>query len=411
VKSRLPLILGVLLLLLSLVLAARGAEPVGATGAPHFTVPQTAHLQFDGAMRVSDRDSASAMAITASGQGDYDQARQAAQLQAEIVSQGTEAGVPQTERVAVAVVMVDGKLYWRDPLLGTWTWTAATAAQSGQTPLSPDTLGLTGFDGLNFVALRKEALNGAITTHWHADLDLAALLTAEGGAVPSDPAMPLPQLTAAVDLWIGDADGYLHRMDFAMAMTVADGAGPALALEATYALTLSNFDQPTTIVAPDGATPASTDPTSAAPASALAGVLPAGVGSSLSALPLGAGGSAFPGLGGLGGANVTGIGGQPAPSSRPAAGANAVKPTATSVPRPSPKASAPTATVALAANVATGNGNAPGSAAPVAGALEAAPTVLAANDGNRTFLFTVGIGVLLVAALGLLTFGWRMSRR
>ncbi len=410
-KSRLPLILGVLLLLLSLVLAARGAGPVGATGLPQFVLPQTAHLQFDASMHLNDRDSASTIAMTASGEGDYAQARQASQLRAEIVSQGTEAGVPQAEQISVAVVAVDEKLYWRDPVRGTWTWTANTAAQGGQPSFSPDTLGLTGFDGLNFVAVRKETLSGAITTHWHADLDLAAILAAGGGAVPSDPATPLPQLTAAVDLWIGDADGHLHRIDFALAMTVADAGGPALALDATYALTFSKFDQPVTIVAPDGAVPASSDPTSAAPTSALAGILPAGVGSSLSALPLGTNGNALASLGGFGGANVAGSNGQPAASSRPAAGANAVKPTAIPSPRPSPKANAPAATVALAANTVTDGGVPSASAVPVAGALQAAPTVLAANDGNRMLVFVGGIGVLLLGALGLVTFGWQMSRR
>ena len=409
-RPRLQLILGVLLLLLALVLAAYGAGPVRATGLPQFALPQTAHLQFDGSLRVSDRESASAMALTASGQGDYDQVRQAAQLRAEIVSQGTEAGVPQTERVAVAVVAVDGKLYWRDPALGTWSWTANTAAQGGQATFSPDTLGLGGFAGLNFVALRKEVLAGATTTHWHADLDFAAL-AAEVGVVPSDPATPLPQITATVDLWIGDTDGYLHRIDFTLAMAVTDANGPALTLDATYALTFSKFDQPVTIVAPGGAVPASADPTSAAPASALAGMLPAGVGSSLSALPLGTGGATFPGLGDFGGARAAEISEQPAASSRPAIGTNATKPTATAVPRSSPRANAPTATVALAANVTTGGSGTAASAAPTGGALAASPTVLAADSGNRTIVFMGGIGGLFVAALGLLTFGWRMSRR
>lgn len=406
-RTRLPLILGVLLLLLSLVLAARSAGPVGAAGLPQFVMPQTAHLQFDAAMHLNDRDSASVLTMTAAGQGDYDGVRQASQLQAAIVSQGTEGGVPQTEQVSVAVVMLDGRLYWRDPVLGTWTWTANTAAQDGLTPFSPDTLGLTGFDGLKFVALRKETLGGALTTHWHADLDLAAILATQGGAAPSDPALPLPKLTAAVDLWIGDADSYLHRMDFAIAMTVADGGGPALALDATYALTFSNFDQLVTIVAPDGALPASTDPTSAAPNSTLAGILPAGVGASLSALPLGTGGATLAGLGG----NVAGLGGQPAASARPVTGANMVKPSLTPSPKPSPRASVPTATVALAANVVTGGGVTSASAAPIVGALEATPTVPAANGGNRIFVMAGGIAALLAGALGLMTFGWRMSRR
>ena len=323
------------------------------------------------------------------------------------MSQGSEAGVPQAEQLAVAVVAVDRKLYWRDPVLGTWSWTANTAAQDGQATFSPDTLGLTGFDGLNFVALRKEVLGGITTTHWHADLDLAALLAAESGAVPPDPATRLPQLTAAVDLWIGDADGYLHRIDFAVAMKVADAGGPAVTLDVSFALTLSNFDRPVTIVAPAGAVPAATDPTSVAPASALAGMLPSGVGSSLSALPLGAGGANLSGLGGFGGASVARASGQPAASARPETVASAVKPT----PRPSTNPSAPTAMVARAANVVTGSGGPLPSAVPAAGALEATPTVLAASDENRMLVFLVGIGVLLVAALGLMMFGWRSSRR
>ena len=66
-RPRMHLILGVLLLLLALVLAAHGAGPVRATGMPQFALPKTAHLQFDAAMQMSDRDSASGLAMTASG--------------------------------------------------------------------------------------------------------------------------------------------------------------------------------------------------------------------------------------------------------------------------------------------------------------------------------------------------------
>ncbi len=316
---------------------------------------------------------------------------------------------PQAERLSLAVVTVDGKTYWRYPVTGTWSWMANTPEMEGQLDFSLDPLDLTRLNGLNFVALRKETLGGATTTHWHADVDLAALLAAQGGgAVPSDPGMPLPQLAVAVDLWIGDDDGYLHRFDLALAMSVADASGPAVRFIAAFALTFSNFDQPVTIVAPAGAVPVSSAPILSSPATAFTGALPAGVGSSLAALPFGNLGASLPGAGNTGGPRLTIGTGQPAASARPG---GSPTPKATPTPRPTPTPAQPTPTVARAANVVTAGGaDAPASPAPVAQQVASTATA-GAQSGNPALVIFGGAGLLLVLALGLVTFGWRMSRQ
>lgn len=72
-KSRLHLVLGVLLLVFALFLVARNAAPVGATNLPEFIVPKAAHLHFDASRYLNDCDSVSAMTVITSGQGHYKQ--------------------------------------------------------------------------------------------------------------------------------------------------------------------------------------------------------------------------------------------------------------------------------------------------------------------------------------------------
>ncbi len=68
-KHRLQMTLGIVLLLLSLALAARGAGSVGAATMPTFALPPMAHFQLDASLEMDDRETTTRMRMTASGQG------------------------------------------------------------------------------------------------------------------------------------------------------------------------------------------------------------------------------------------------------------------------------------------------------------------------------------------------------
>jgi hypothetical protein len=403
----LTVVLGAGLLLLAVALAARGASPVGAEPLPRHGTPKTAHVQIEGAFKADNPAEHDRVELTLTGQGDYDAPRKAMQFAAQMKMTGLAAGQPQSEQVPVEVVAVDGRVYLRDPKTQRWIWEAAPAGAATGFPLAPDDLHLFESDGLSFVRVGPEEIAGAATTHWHADLDLASLLGDDGSGGSSAASLPLT-LRATYDLWIGDADSYIHRVAYALDFSAAGPDGQASTFAATATATYSNFDLPVTIAAPDGAVPAPTSPTGQGAAGALGGILPADVASSLGSLPLGALGLELPGTNGSGAA---------APSPRPVVRVGPAEPTtgrpptATPAPTKVPTAIPPTPTVAAAARAA--NNAAPIQPTPGAiGAIQAAPTPNGqAQAGPPLPLAIAGIGLLLALAVSLVVWGRRALAR
>jgi hypothetical protein len=401
----LTVVLGACLLLLAVALAARGANPVGAESLPQHGTPKTAHIQIDGMFKADNPAEQDKIELTMTGQGDYDAPRKAMQFAAQMKTTGLEAGQSQSEQVPVEVVAVDGRNYWRDPKSMLWIWETLPAGAATGFPLAPDDLHLFEGDGLSFVRVGPEEIEGAATTHWHADLDLASLLGDDGSGGSSAASLPLT-MRATYDLWIGDADSYIHRVAYALDFSATGSDGPASTFAATATATYSNFDLPVTIVAPDGAVPAPASPTGQGAAGALGGILPADVASSLQSLPIGALGLDLPGTNGSGAA---------APSPRPVVRVGPAEPTtvrpptATPAPTKVPTAIPPTPTVAAAAKAANNTAPAPPTQA-ASGAIQAAPTPQGqAQAGPPLPLAIAGIGLLLVLAVSLVVWGRRAT--
>src|SRR5262245_58896202 len=121
-RRAMSLALAVALLLLAVALAARGARPVGAETLPAIATPRTAHLRLDGSFKADGPAAQGPVELRLAGQGDYDAPGRALQFSAELVTTVTPAGLPQTERRPFALVIVDGRIYWRDPATNRWTW-------------------------------------------------------------------------------------------------------------------------------------------------------------------------------------------------------------------------------------------------------------------------------------------------
>ncbi len=359
--------LGSALVLFAIALAARGAAPVAATPLPALATPRSAHLALDLTIG-GGATTGESFTISARGEGDIDTARRAMQF-TYTLRLPTELGgtAPASAPLTAELIMVDGRIYLRDPATKQWTWLAAPDGSANEALFAPN---FADFGGTppDFARVGPELLNGAATTRWHASYDLADLLPAEPSTTT------LPEMTLEIDYWIGDADRYVRRVALGMAFAVpaTDESGGNFSL--TMALTYSNFDQPVQIVAPAGATPAA--------AGNGAGLTDAGllVASALpfdtSTFPLpGVGGGIagiFPGLGGAtgGAGNATiGSGGtpigrsggaNPTPTARRSTGSiggariGATDPTATAQAAPAPtRAVSPTALAPTATRPAT----------------------------------------------------------
>jgi hypothetical protein len=205
-------------------------------------------------------------------------------------------------------------------------------------------------------------------------------------------------MRATYDLWIGDADSYIHRVAYALELSADEPAGQASTFAVTSTTTYSKFDLPVTITAPDGATPAPASTTGPGMAGVLGGILPADVASSLGSLGLT-----------LPGANNSGAAPSPAPPvvrAAPAEPTTVPRLAATPTPTKVPTAVPPTATVAAAAKAA--NNAAPAQPTPAAiGAIQPAPQLGGQAPAGPPPLVVVGIGLLLVLAVSLVVWGRR----
>ena len=205
--------------------------------APAITPFATAHLVIAGMV------SAQGQELPVQGEGDIDAARGASRLTVALLG------------AAFETIVVDGRTYNRSGTTGRWEYSEGAGANGFNAarlaPYDPATIRAA---GRNFVRIGPETIDGAATTHWRADADLARLIGVVPGAGPGG----FDSSAATMDLWIGDADWRLRRL-----VVVSQGATPTASAAASpprlnLTLTFSNFDQPVPIIAPLGAVPAAT---------------------------------------------------------------------------------------------------------------------------------------------------------
>ena len=418
-RPTIGILAGIGLLVLAIILAARGAAPVAAQPLPPIATPQSAHLVLSATLSGSDGATGETFEITMRGEGDVDAARRTSRFTYDLVlpAELADPATPMPERLTVEMVVADGRLYTRDSDKGRWTWVALPAGDDAfqLMPDASDWAADWGGDAPTFARVGPATLNGAATTHWHATYDLGDLLLAD--LIPATPtAAPAPTMTVTVDLWIGDDDAYLHRMttELRFAGIGEDGQDGsfAMAMVAEY----SAFDQPVAIVVPEGAVPA-IEGAAGEPATSF---FP-----SLSALPLDGSTFALPGSGntiagvfpggtgttvvrpGSAAATATSGSGRPSirigPTEPPAASRPSAAPraTATSAP-PTATRPHPTATVAVAANAAL-----PPTVAAQPQATTQAPRTAAASSNNRLFIFGAAGLIVLCGGAGALLFAAR----
>lgn len=344
-------VVGIGLLILSLVLAARGAGSVGAAPLPPIAHPTTAHLVLELAMTGADFTSGESYEVTARGEGDLDNARQAMQFSYEMQLPPDLADTdPLFGSTQVAIVLVDGRFYALDPATQQWQWLEMPADLPGQqfTPDYAEWSTQYGGNSLEFTNLGSADVNGAATTHWHAEYDLASmfsgLLGVDPAAEPEPSAEPLPTMLVTMDLWIGDADNYVHRASSGMSFTLSDESGLGGSFSYVMTMTYSNFDQPVEIVAPAGAVPIADGDTADVAMGTLSSLFGTPFDSSLFGVPGGTTAGDEPG------ASDTGTAAPWAPVASPTPRRNnggiviaTAEPTATAKPSPTPTV-APTAT-------------------------------------------------------------------
>lgn len=386
-------LVGGLLLILALLLGL--FTPPTAAGAvdglPAIAQFKTAHVTLALAMA---RSTEPAGDFAYSGEGDIDNARQAARFSVVVAG------------ATYDLVLVDGRLYARDPGADKWEWTESADSSASAT----DILGLgdPAAADADWRRVGAEQIDGAATTHWRAVLDTADVKRQAGtdrGAT-ADPVEFAFDLS--VDLWLGDANGYIYR--YAVDLAMGDGgqasARPAGAgtLTLTYRVEFSRHDQPLDIQPPAGAVPAANGR-----AGGVLSGLPGRPAAGAAVLPLSIGSSRADNAGSPpGGAAATTTSGrnrivyEPAPTRRGAAAAIATTTTVRSTTTvATTRAVTPTAT-ATAALVAA---NPPGAAAPGVASVE-----VRADAGKGPGPLAIGLlAALLLGALG--AFAWAFRFR
>jgi hypothetical protein len=418
-------LVGIGLLILSIVLAARGAALVAAAPLPTTATPTTAHLSMAMTMGGTDTATGETYEVSARGEGDLDNARQAAQFSYEMTLPAELVGTdPLPSAITIAMVMVDGRLYTRDPDTQQWMWMALPDGYATQ-QLAPDFNDFgAAFGGTapEFLLVGPADVNGAATTHWHAEYDLAEMFD-DPAFAPESGAGPLPSMLMTIDIWIGDADSYVHRAKMGMHFSIPEEDGIGGDFSMTMMQTYSNFDQPVEIVAPADAVQMADGDTSGMATSFFPpfGGLP--LDNSTFGMPGGGGtiAGSFPGAGGAGGASPAVPVASPTPrrnnggiviaTAEPTASAKP-SPTATIAPTQTPTALPPTATAAIVANASvppTVAVQPQTAAAPAAQESPAAPT--ARSNSLPLILGAAGLALLIVLSGGLIVAGRQMGAK
>ncbi len=257
----------VLVLVVAAMLGTGGsAAAQGQSKLPQIKNPQSARFDITG------RLDAAGQALTISGGGAIAGSNFEENITYNVPPAMAQPGQPTS--ITTRIAMVDGKMYIQIPdTTGTgqakWYVTDApmTSGQAGMTTTSSQLE-----EAMTVTQEGTEDVNGAATTRYRVDVDMAKLQAAMGQTGAS-----LQAATMTMFLWVGNADQYLHKMSMNMTIPLpSEVAGRNLVLE--MSMTFRDFDQPVTITAPANAEPLNlpglgTSPVPVAPGAGMAGDL------------------------------------------------------------------------------------------------------------------------------------------
>ena len=241
-KGQLPKIVRALLLVACL--AAFGAVSAAAQGEPTLATPKTYHYHADLTLNLAG-DEASANA-----DGDIDVTRQALHLT--VVSQSG------ASKIRLELILLDKRLYIYNEQRQRWEYTDLPAGENPTVPAgaAPTPAQNIKHPTATYQRVGEETFGGASVEHWRASGPYNVLIPIVNARTIAG---TLLQETLTDDVLIGTANRYLYRLQGHEEGTIAtfgagaDDVGPVRS-DTTY--TYSNFDQPVTITAPEGAVPA-----------------------------------------------------------------------------------------------------------------------------------------------------------
>jgi hypothetical protein len=231
-------------LFLALCLVALGAVPTLALGEPTTASPRTYHYHAAVALTLAGGDA------TAYGDGDFDAAANAFHL---VVVAQSGATTVRTE-----FIFVNNRLYVYNEQRGRWEYTDIPdgAPQGNTANLPPPSQRLIAHPTATYARAGEETIGGDSVVQWRASGPYNVLLPiinaqTVGGVFVEE--------TVATEALIGAANNYLYRFNVREEGTstiISPGAPPPDTLRTNNTYTFSNFDQPVTITAPEGAVPA-----------------------------------------------------------------------------------------------------------------------------------------------------------
>lgn len=226
-------------------LFAASAAPTLANDEPTIAMPKTYHYHADIALNLSGS------AATGYGDGDFDLTRQA--FHVTIVAEDAQ------RKIRLELILIDNRLYIYNEQRQRWEYSDIAP---GQTPegLPQNTvpaLSLPKHPTAPYQRSGEETIAGATTNKWRAVGPYNVLLPIITARTFSG---ALIEETLSVEALIGAANNYLYRLAVEEAGTITElgeRAAPPSQVASKLAYTYSNFDQPVTITAPEGAVPAS----------------------------------------------------------------------------------------------------------------------------------------------------------
>jgi hypothetical protein len=249
--------IGFLAFALLLGLAAGFAPRASAADAlPQTKQPSSARFEIAGSIE------AGGSTITMTGGG----AMVGANVQEDLTMQLP--GSPQA--LSMSIILLDGKMYYRMSGLGTtgadqWYVMDLGPQLGGMPGTMPMVPGMSvpmpnaAYEAAFTVKnMGQETVNGAATTHYHIDVDLAKLYSLMGMTGPEIDQLTR-NLTMVMHMWVGNADQYLHKMQMLMNGSIAVADQPPVTIKYDLTMTFRDFDTAISIVAPPNATPLDTN--------------------------------------------------------------------------------------------------------------------------------------------------------
>lgn len=233
--------MALVLALAAMLEAAGSAAAQGQSKLPQTRQPQSARFDITGRLDIAGES------LTITGSGALSGNNFEESITFNLPPSLAQPGSPSS--ITTRIMMVDGKMYVEVP---DTTGTGQTKWYVMDVPMTSGQAGTMNpqfEEALTVTNEGAETLNGAATTRYRVDVDMAKLQAAMGQSGAS-----LQGSTMTMYMWVGDADQYLHKIS--MNITIAlpsEVQGMNLAME--MALTFRDFDQPVTITAPASAEP------------------------------------------------------------------------------------------------------------------------------------------------------------